>query len=63
MDHGLASAEKNAVCTKTGYSNTAAKGTCNASRCIVGITQESVTGCKDVFTDSERLWKRTRVTW
>ena len=53
MDNGFTSAEKNDMCTEGNYSNTATEGTCNASSCIVDIAQGSVTGYKDVSTDSE----------
>merc|ERR1712243_340084 len=36
------------------YSYTARKGTCKASSCTVGLSQGSVTGYKDVSTDSEQ---------
>merc|ERR1712227_541260 len=54
MDNGFAFAEKNAMCTEDSYSYTARKGTCKASSCTVGLSQGSVTGYKDVSTDSEQ---------
>merc|ERR1719414_2053973 len=54
MDNGFAFAEKNAMCTEDSYSYTARKGTCKASSCTVGLAQGSVTGYKDVSTDSEQ---------
>ena len=51
-DNAFASAEENAVCTETVYSYTATKGACMVSSPTTGITQGSVTGYKDVFTDS-----------
>ena len=52
MNNDFASAEENAVCTETVYSYTATKVTCMVSSPTTGITQGSVTGYKDVFTDS-----------
>ena len=52
MNNAFASAEENAVYTETVYSYTATKGTCMVSSPTTGITQGSVTGYTDVFTDS-----------
>ena len=54
MNNAFASAEENAMCTETVYSYTATKGICMASSPTNGITQESVTGYKDVSTDNEQ---------
>ena len=52
MNNAFASAEEKSVCTEPVYSYTATKGTCMVSSPTTGITQGSVTGHKDVFTDS-----------
>ena len=52
-------AEKNAMCTETAYSYIATKGACTASSWIVWIAQGSVTGHKDVYTDSVQILRST----
>jgi len=54
MDNAFGYAEKNAICTEASYQYTAQKGTCKASSCSVGLSKGSVTGYKDVATDSEQ---------
>ena len=56
MCNGFDFAEKNAVCTETrhSYSYNEVKGACKDSSCTVGVAQTSVTGHKDVSTDSEK---------
>ncbi len=54
MDYAFAYAEKNAICTEESYAYTAADGTCKSSSCTTGIPSGSVTGFKDVTTDSEQ---------
>ena len=53
MDNSFAFAEKNDLCTEVSYSYTTTKATCKDSSCTVDIVQGSVTGYKDVSTDSE----------
>ena len=61
MGNGFDSVEKNAVCTETHYSDSfdAVKGACKDSSCTVRIAQASVTGYKDVSTDSEKTLMST----
>ena len=56
MNNGFVFAAKNAICTEANYSYPclATKGTCKASYCNVEIAHGSVTGCKDVSTNSEK---------
>merc|ERR1712211_156940 len=54
MDYAFAFAEQNAICTEKSYRYTASDGTCDTSSCTVGLSQGSVTGYKDVSTDSEQ---------
>ena len=54
VDNGFAFAEMNAACAESSYSYTATKGTFLASSCTLGIVQGSVTGHKDMSTDSDQ---------
>jgi len=54
MDNAFKFAEKNAVCTEGSYPYKGTGGTCKASSCTVGIAKGSVTGFKDVSSDSEQ---------
>jgi len=54
MDNGFKFAEKNALCTESSYSYKGKGGTCKASSCTVGMAKGSVTGFKDVSSDSEQ---------
>ena len=56
MDNGWLSSKKSTTCTETSCSYTAVQGTCKASCYIVGIAQASVTGYRDVTTDSEHVF-------
>merc|ERR1712048_1115568 len=53
-DNGFKFAEKNAICTEESYKYKGSKGTCEASKCTVGLAKGSVAGYKDVDTDSEQ---------
>merc|ERR1712187_281355 len=54
MDTAFTYAEKHALCTEGSYPYNAKGGTCKASSCTVGIAKGSVTGYKDVSSDSEQ---------
>ena len=61
MGNGFDFAEKNAVCTETrySYSYNAVKGSCLGLGCTLGVAQASVTGYKDVSTDSKKTLMST----
>jgi len=48
MDYAFAFAEQNAICTEKSYRYTASDGTCDTSRCTVGIPQGGVVGYTDI---------------
>ena len=56
MDNGFNYAEKSDMCTEASYSHsyTAMKRDCKAWSCTVRIAKGSVTGHRDVFTNSEQ---------
>jgi len=54
MDNAFKFAEANAICTEDSYPYTAKGGTCASSSCTVGLAKGSVTGFKDVSSDSEQ---------
>jgi len=54
MDYAFAFAEQNAICTEKSYRYTASDGTCDTSRCTVGIPQGGVVGYTDVSRDNEQ---------
>jgi len=54
MDTAFKFAEENALCTEESYPYKATGSTCAASSCTVGIPKGSVTGFKDVSSDSEQ---------
>merc|ERR1712135_228866 len=54
MDYAFAFAEQNAICTEKSYRYPASDGTCDMSRCTVGIPQGGVVGYTDVSRDSEQ---------
>ena len=54
MDTAFKFAEKTALCTEESYPYKAKGSTCKASSCTVGIPKGSVTGFKDVSSDSEQ---------
>jgi len=54
MDNGFRFAQDHAICTENSYPYKAASGTCEESSCTVGIPRGSVTGFKDVSSDSEQ---------
>merc|ERR1712122_394899 len=54
MDYAFAFAEQNAICTEKSYRHTASDGTCDTSRCTVGIPQGGVVGYTDVSRDNEQ---------
>jgi len=54
MDTAFKFAEENALCTEDSYPYKGKGSTCTASSCTVGIPKGSVTGFKDVSSDSEQ---------
>jgi len=54
MDNAFKFAEANAICTEGSYPYKGTGGTCASSSCTVGLPRGSVTGFKDVSSDSEQ---------
>merc|ERR1712059_165563 len=54
MDNAFEYAENHAMCTESSYGYKAVGGSCQASSCSVGIPKGSVSGYRDVATDSEQ---------
>jgi C1A family cysteine protease len=54
MDGGFQYAEQNGMCTEDSYAYVGKGGSCKASTCTVGIPKGTVTGFKDVSTDSKQ---------
>jgi len=51
FEYAFAYAEQNAICTEESYGFKGIEGTCEASKCAIGIPKGSVTGFKDVATE------------